>query len=161
VKTTYFQREGWFRARPVAWHAKQIPTGSVAICVGFEVVADLHGTRIDGRQRVQGDFFVTKSTGAPNQKVAQLLCDCAGWGGTFAELSEVPPLDAEIEVEVEAREHKGKLYYQAKWMRPIGGDSEGGGGSVDLAKLDAKHGAEIRKAIKLPKRDPQPDGIPF
>jgi hypothetical protein len=140
----YFRHQGRFRGKPVSWRAKTIPNGAVAVSVTVEITADDQGNYCDGvGGQVVGDFFVLKATGAANEKVCEMLCTTVGWGGTMAELAETPPLDAEIEVRVEPRDHNGKTYYDAKWLSPIGGRSKADAAPVDLPSLDAKHGAAL------------------
>jgi hypothetical protein len=157
----YFRSEGRFRGRPVSWRAKTIPSGAVAVSVTVEITADDAGNYCDGvGGQVVGDFFVVKATGAPNEKVCAMLCDTVGWGGTMAELAETPPLDAEIEVEVEARDYKGKTYHQIRWLSPIGGRSKADASPVDLPSLDAKHGAALAAFRRKDGAKPRPAPAP-
>ncbi len=165
-------REGTYKGRAVAWSVRRISTGSVAIRVEFEVYerrAD-DGTWRKGSSpaRVHGDFFVLKKTGAPNEKIAAMLNETIAWGGTFAETSETPPLDAIVQVDVEGREYNGKRYHNASWIRQENDDRKAKADEAldasAVVALDKKHGAALREALPA-KRPPAAGedlgGIPF
>ena len=102
-------REGIYKGRAIGWGVKKLASGSIAIRVEFEVFQRREGDewRQGPAATVAGDFFVIKQTGQPNETVASVLCETIGWGGTFAETTETPPLDAVVQIEVEGRDWKG------------------------------------------------------
>lgn len=164
-------KDGTYKGRAIAWSVRRISTGSVAIRVEFEVFerrADDGTWRSGSPASVAGDFFVLKSTGEPIEKVAAMLSETIAWGGTFAETSETPPMDAIVQVDVEAREFNGKKYYDAKWIRLEGDDrKKKADEALDasaVVNLDKKHAADLRaiaaKAKKPTAASPD-DGIPF
>lgn len=152
------QVDGTFRGKATGWQVKQIPSGTVAITVQFEVTAQKVGDDVQkvAPAAVRGDFFVTKKTGAPNEAVAGMLCRCLGWGGTFAEITETPPLDAEVEIDVEAKQWKDRTFYEARWVRMPGEAAKSGAPApldYGAAKsLDQKFGAAFAKVAKEAKK---------
>lgn len=163
------QSAGTFRGKPTGWQVKQIPSGQVAITVMFEVDQVKAGEEVKKivPASVRGDFFVTKKTGAPNDAIAEMLCRCLGWGGTFAEITETPPLDAEVEIDVEAKQWKDRTFHEARWVRMPGEAAKSGAPApldYGAAKsLDQKFGAAFAKVAKKAKAEaPQDFGdIPF
>lgn len=160
-------RAGTFKGRPTAWSVRKLTNGNVCIRVELEVFAIRDGDKwVQGPSRsVRGDFFPLKKTGAPNEKVAQMLCETLGWGGTFAEITETPPLDAVVQVDVDGRDYNGKTYFDAKWVRAESDDGkkpEQALGAVEVVALDQKHGADLRAfAQKAKKATPLGGDIPF
>lgn len=153
------QSEGTFRGKATGWQVKQIPSGTVAITVSFEVDTQKTGDDVQKVQPafVKGDFFVTKKTGAPNEAIAEMLCRCLGWGGTFAEITETPPLDAEVEIDVEAKQWKDRTFYEARWVRMPGEAAKTGGpaplGYGEAKSLDQKLGAAFAGIAKKAKAE--------
>lgn len=161
-------RDGTFKARPTAWSVRKLSTGNVCIRVEFEAFAIRAGDKwADGPARsVRGDFFPLKKTGAPNEKIAAMLCNTIGWGGTFAEITETPPLDAVVQIDVEGRDYNGKTYFDVSWVRAENDDGkkpEESLGAVEVVALDKKHGADLRAfAQKAKKAAPAAESdIPF
>lgn len=153
------QTEGTFRGKATGWQVKQIPSGQVAITVMFEVDKQRVGDEVKSCAPafVKGDFFVTKKTGSPNDAIAEMLCRCLGWGGTFAEITETPPLDAEVEIDVEAKQWKDRTFYEARWIRMPGEAAKAGGpaplGYGEAKALDKKMGAGFADIAKKAKSD--------
>ena len=155
--TNYLARTGVFRGKAVSWGAKTISEDRTLLVVWFDVHSIFKFGEWESLvpARVKGEFFLTKKTGAPDEKVFAMLCERLGWTGTFSELEEGPPLDVEQMLGVESSESKGKTYYSAKWIDSIDADPEAerGFGKVDLKALDAAHGntfAEIAKKFGKP-----------
>jgi hypothetical protein len=165
------QKDGTYKGRAVAWSVRKLSTGSVAIRVEFEVFErrDADGAWRKGQSAlVVGDFFVLKQTGAANEKIAAMLCETIGWGGTFTETTETPPLDAIVQVDVESRQYNGKDYFDAKWIRQENDDRKAKKGdeplgAVAVVELDKKHAAELKAIAAKAKKAAPPidDGIPF
>lgn len=161
-------RPGTFKARPTAWSVRRLPNGNVCIRVEFEAFAIRDGEKwVAGPARsVRGDFFPLKKTGAPNEKVAAMLCNTVGWGGTFTEITETPPMDSVVQIDVEGRDYNGKTYFDVKWVRAESDDGKRGDdalGAVEVVALDKKHGADLRAFAQKAKRAaPAADSdIPF
>lgn len=163
----YVTREGTFRGIATGWEARTLSTGTVVIDVTFEV----DEIRIDGDWRggtpaaVKGGFFPLKRTGAPNEKVVQMLCAHLGWDGRFQSLTS-PPKVERVQIDVEAREHNGKTFYQANWVRGLDDEPAQAMDFSVAAKLDQEHGKALSEIAK--KCAPQPsaakaaeDDIPF
>jgi len=171
VSAPAIAREGTFKARPTAWSVRRLNNGNVCIRVEFEAFAIRSdgGKWAEGPPRsVRGDFFPLKKTGAPNEKIAAMLCNTLGWGGTFTEITETPPLDAVVQIDVEGRDYNGKTYFDVKWVRAEGDDGrkpEESLGAVEVVALDKKHGADLKaiasKVKKAPAKAAEDDGIPF
>lgn len=163
---------GMFRGEVVGWACKTLPSGDPVVSVRIEIDAVLAGgdwERLGERRSCQGDFFVVKKTGAPNEKVVEMLCTVLGWGGSFAELAYPPPR-TQVAVEIVDRDYKGKTYYQANWLRHP--DSAMPARQPDALELDAKHAdlrqlaGKFRKAAQEAPPKPAPasvgeDDIPF
>ena len=168
------QSAGTFRGKPTGWQVKQIPSGSVAITVEFEVGSQKEGDNWKAITPafVKGDFFVAKQTGAPNEKVVAMLGRYLGWGGTFAEITETPPLDAVVEVDVEEKPWKDRTFFEVRWIRQPGEAAKAATpAALDYGaakSLDQKFGAAFAKVAKKAKAEatkaepPQDFGdIPF
>lgn len=162
------QREGTFKGRAVSWVLRKTPKGAYKIVVEFLADAIRNGETWSAgpAAKVFGDFFPLKATGAPNEKVAAMLCETLGWGGTFAELLESPPLDAVVQFDVEGREYNGKTYYSVKWVRQEGDDGRRQEEEIDattVVNLDKKHAADLKAIASKHRKEPQggTDGIPF
>lgn len=162
-------RAGTFKGIATGWTVRKTSNGSVVIRVEFEAQAirDGEAWRAGPPASVRGDFFMLKKTGAPNEKVAAMLCETLGWGGTFTEISETPPLDAVIQFDVESRDYNGKTYFEAKWIRQEndhGKRTEEGVDAVEVVALDKKHADDFKAIASKHRKAPQggdADGIPF
>lgn len=163
-------RPGTFKARPTAWSVRRLSNGNVCIRVEFEAFAIRDGEKwVAGPARsVRGDFFPLAKKGGPNEKVAAMLCNTVGWGGTFTEITETPPMDSVVQIDVEGRDYNGKTYFDVKWVRAEGDDGkkpEESLGAVEVVALDKKHGADLKaiasKVKKAPAKAVEDDGIPF
>lgn len=167
-------RSGTFKATATEWSVRTIATGAPIITVFFECFAVLEGDEWESIEprTVKGDFFVLKKTGAPNEKVAEMLCLYVGWGGSFAEVVGSPPSgDIPMQIDVEGRDYKNKTYYQASWIRAVDAPPRGGGSIThdEASDLDAKFGkslGSIAKKVATTKPAQRPDAdygceIPF
>lgn len=148
--TSYLNRAGTFKAKPIEWSVRKNGTGSISLSVIFETREVRNGEMWSQLPSglVRGDFVVVKSTGASNDKVAEMLCITLGWGGSFGEVTSGPPYDSIVQIDVESEDYKGKTYYKAKWIRVEHDDSSGPNAPLDagtLGDLDKVHGASLRK----------------
>jgi hypothetical protein len=145
-------RPGLFKAKPTGWSVQLLPSGDPLVRVEFECNQVLEGEtwqRIDPKM-TRGDFFLVSRTGAPNEKVVEMLCCMLGWGGSFAQIHDGPPPQQNaVQVEVEGRDYKGKTYYQVQWIRPEDAEARGGGVSPEKAHaLDKKYGKDFAAIAK-------------
>lgn len=170
----FLERPGTFKACPTEWSVQALPSGSPIVRVNFECSHVLEGDEWQPMRepaRVRGDFFVLKQTGEPNPGVVDSLCRVLGWDGTFEQVhrSPFPPNMGVVQVEVEAREYKGKTYCQVKYLDAEGSKPRNAPiSAIEAANLDKKYGGSLsriaKKSAAAAKRDvppPADDDIPF
>lgn len=158
----FLDRPGLFKAYALEWAVKTLPSGTPLVSVVFEVfeVFEDETWKATESRQVKGDFFTVKKTGAPNEKVVQMLCERLGWDGTFYQVHGTPPDEGPFQVEVDGRDSGGKTYYQANWIRPENAEPRGATLSPErLASLDKEFGADIAKLAKSFTKK-QPDATP-
>lgn len=157
-------RAGFFRARAMEWTLRKLPSGDPIIRVTFEcdAVKDGQDWRPITPGVVNGDWFVVKRTGAPNEKVVEMLCVQLGWGGSFTEVVGSPPNGEPLQIEVDGREHNGKTYYQAQWIKPLGAGGAGDMDPVEAVELDKKLNlAGMAKKFARPSKAQPSSDVPF
>lgn len=181
--STYLDRSGIFKARPVSWKVKTFPnSNAVAISIEFAITAMLDGHDWQDwtsyiEHRCFGDFFVVKKDGSPNVKTIQQLSEALGWAGHFTAVFGMPPQNI-VQITVKEESYNGKYYYKASWINPedyapfgVGADEQ------EVSALEARFGSLLRAAAgaaqkkappptKKPEPQPQPvadpnDKIPF
>lgn len=165
----FLSRKGDFKGNPIGWSLKMLPSGTPIVVVEFEVSKELR----DGAWLscdhcvVKGDFFVFKKTGAPNDKIVEMLCRTLGWGGEFLQIQNEQPPDVELQLEVDGRDYNGKTFYSVNWIRHEGEAAKDAPVTPDeVAKMDAKFGKALKAvtAKVKPKTEAPPDdmrNIPF
>jgi hypothetical protein len=165
----HINRGGTFKGAPIAWSIKMLPSDTPIVVVEFEVSKELRDGAWQACDRcvAKGDFFVFKKTGAPNDKIVEMLCRTLGWCGQFAQIQNEMPPDLELELEVEGRDYKGKTFYSVNWIRHEGEAAKDAPITADaVAKLDAKFGKSLRSvAEKVKPNNVEPpvdaSSIPF
>lgn len=168
----FLERPGLFRAVPIDWSVQELPSGDPIVRVNFEcreVYENETWREMADRRMVRGDFFVLKKTGAPNDGVVSSLVKHLGWTGAFAQILDnvSPPKTDPVQVEVEAREFKGKTYCQVKWINDVSAKPKGAGiGHSEVRNLDKRFGGDLQKLAKKfsaakPAEESRDDSIPF
>lgn len=155
----FLDREGLFRGTAVEWRIKTLPSGDPIVSVSFEVDAVRDGddwTILPEKRSVGGDFFVVKKTGAPNDKIVEMLASQLGWGGLFSEVVGSPPIKGPFALEVQGRDYKGKTYFSVNWVKSAEAKVAP---PVNVDDLD-KRFADVRKVASKSKAAPTED-IPF
>lgn len=148
------ERPGLFRAVPIDWSVQELPSGDPIVRVHFEcreVYENEAWRDLADRRMVRGDFFVLKKGGATNEGVVSSLVKHLGWNGAFAQILDnpCPPESGIVQVEVEAREFKGKTYCQVKWINGANAKPKGAGiGHSEVRDLDKKYGGDLQKLAK-------------
>jgi hypothetical protein len=143
----YLERAGLFKAKPIEWCCKTASTGTPSIEVLFEVVEVRDGT--DWKPAipslVRGSFWPVKKDGTANDKTIETLCNVLGWGGTFAEVADGPPLQKGlVQIEVDGQQYKDKTYYKVSWLRDENAEPSETAVTPEKAnRLDAKYGDSI------------------
>lgn len=140
-------RRGDFKGKPIGWSIKMLPSGTPIIVAEFEVSKELRDGTWDRCDPcvVRGDFFIFKKTGAPNDKVVEMLCRTLGWCGQFAQIHNEAPPDVDLELEVDGRDYKGKTYYSVNWIRHEGEAAKNAPITEDaVAQMDAKFGKALK-----------------
>lgn len=146
-------REGIFKAKPVAWSVKTFEgKQSVALNVEFVIVAMLdqgewQDWTLYDTCRVWGDFFVVKKDGRPNTAQVQQLAESLGWNGDLRVVFGEPP-DVVVQVTVKEETYDGRTFYKAAWVNPedyVPGP-KGGADAATVEQLQTRFGSLLRAA---------------
>lgn len=150
--TNYLDREGIFKAKPVAWKVKKFDgKNTIAIAIELAIVAQLDGQQwTDWRQydqvHVWGDWFVMKKDGQPNTAAIEQLATSLGWDGSLRAMFGSPP-DRVVQITVKAENYNGETYHKATWMNPEDFVPTGGGANEqEVGQLEARFGSLLRAA---------------
>lgn len=156
-------REGIFKARPVAWFIRQSEnTQSVAVVIEYLVTAQLvDGDWLDWTQyephKVWGNHFVVKRDGSANVSTVKQLAEAIGWRGSLKQITDETPPDCIVQVAVKPNVYEGKTTYRVEWVNPEDYVPTGGGASTDAVdKLELRFGALLRAAAGPAKAKPAP-----
>lgn len=145
-------REGIFKARPVAWKVKTFKDSqSVAIAIDFAVVGWLdQGQWVDWTEYqvgVSGDWFVIKKDGTVNTDSVGQLSAAMGWVPSFKAVGEGPPPERVVQVTVKKDTYKDRVTFKATWMNPENFvPSSSGADAETVAGLEARFGSLLRAA---------------
>lgn len=172
----YLDREGIFKAQPIAWRVKRFDGKlSVAISIDFVVTAQLEDyIDDDGKparewkdwsgyeeHQVSGDFWVVKKDGQPNVKTIQTLADVLGWRGQLSDVLNKRAPEVVVQVTVKSETYEGKTFYKVQWLNPEDWTPTPQGASEDEVKqLDARFGSLLRAAAGSGAKAPPPKAAP-
>jgi hypothetical protein len=162
--SSYLDREGIFKVRPITWRVKGFEgKKSIAIALEFVVLAQLNEANEwepwDGyaEVRVWGDYFVVKKDGTPNVGTCEQLAASMGWTGSLRMVASGPPPECVVQVTVKADTYNNETRYKAGWMNP--GDyvpSPGGASAEEIDAMDAQFGSLLRAAASSAKKAAPP-----
>ena len=153
------EQEGTFKARAFDWNVRAFPSGSVAVVIQFEVVAEktaagwVDCSLTEEPRSVVGNFFVTLRTGAANEKQVENLCVVMGWGGSVRNLGPVPTHI--VQVVVEAETYKEKKYWKVKWLNEENRNADKQAKAPSGTELDRLDEALAAVAAKFQKKLPK------
>lgn len=144
-------REGIFKARPNFWNVYCSPDTAVALCVGYQILAQLDGNEwIDWSEYndhfITGYHFVIKRDGTANVDGVRQCVEALGWSGDLRQLEgDVPDVVVQINCKVES--YKGRESIKVAWLNP--GDyvpQSGGADAQQVTQLQNRFGSLLRAA---------------
>ncbi len=135
----YLDREGVFRAFPVAWTMEKADSGAVAIAFQFAIHQEwTPGDRVWSQEWPPGYFttnrtWIGKKDGNLNDSAIANLGKCGLWNGDTDAIAGPPPR-VFVLIDVAAEEYNGKTTFRANWINPNADEPAARGGFAPMDK---------------------------
>ena len=144
-------RPGIFKARPTNWSVYCSPDTAVALCVGYQILAQLENnewTDWSGYEPhyITGYHFVIKRDGTVNETGVHQCVESLGWSGDLRQADGDVP-DVVVQINCKEEEYNGRVSVKVGWLNP--GDytpQSGGADAQEVAQLQNRFGSLLRAA---------------
>lgn len=162
-------RTGWFRCRITDYGLEEAESGSVAVKF-LATLTEMWDRDAQSwepweqyEMEAQGNVWIIKKDGKPNQKAVESLCKCCDWDGTLASIAAKTWEPPAFQGEVKAETYREETRYRIEWLAAF--DATPGAGTMSavddnkLKALEAKYGSQLRGiAGNFVRNKPKPPG---
>ena len=157
--STQVDRAGSFKATIEQYGLKEMDSGSVAVSLKAKLTDFWDGQQWhdwrEYEQEADGDIWVVKTDGTPNDKAIESLVRFAGWDGDFLSIIQETWTPTPCQLTIKSETYKNVPRIKIAFVNDLNRTPGGQMSNVDEAKakdLQARFGASMRAIVGNAKR---------
>jgi hypothetical protein len=157
--STPVDRAGSFKATIEEYGLKEMESGSVAISLKAKLTDFWDGQQWhdwrEYEQEAEGDVWVVKKDGTPNEKAIETLVKFAGWDGDFLSVIQGQWAPTPCQLTIKAEDYQNRTRLKIAFVNDLNRTPGGQMSNVDEAKakeLQSRFGASMRAIVGNAKR---------